>query len=112
MPYRSAAGALLAMCLWSALPGAGCSDSGNGSYDPDAAVTSGGGPVMTCVSDKECRAQGLLCDTGRSICVQCLSSLDCGGSEASTYDCLAGVCVAFTPCTNSRDCNGQVCNKQ
>jgi len=42
-----------------------------------------------CTSAEQCAAQGLLCDTSTSACVQCAAPADC---PASSY-CIAGACV-------------------
>src|SRR4029079_10996103 len=66
-----------------------------------------------CASDKDCRDLGFLCDPSRLLCVQCLSPADCGESDAATFECNAGTCVAYMACTNSLMCpSGQVCDKQ
>ena len=110
MSYRSAAIVAIAVPLGWSFTGVGCSDSATGGYDPDAAVTGGG---KTCLSDKDCKAMNLLCDTQRSVCVECVTALDCGDTDAAAYECNAGKCEQFVPCTNSLMCRaGQVCDKQ
>jgi hypothetical protein len=111
MSYRSAAIVAIVVPLGWGLSGAGCSDSGNSSYDPDAALGPGGFPVIQCQSDKVCRDMGLLCDESRHLCVQCLSAVDCPVTDAAVYECYAGACVSYLPCTNSLACpTGQVCD--
>jgi hypothetical protein len=65
-------------------------------------------PVASpCTSDKDCRAQDLLCDTSRRICVECLTADHCGDAQI----CLNSTCTDVTPCANSRDCpDDQVCS--
>jgi hypothetical protein len=111
MSYRSAAVvAVLVPLAWS-LAGAGCSDSSSGGGDAGATTT--GGFNTTCMSDKDCTSLGLLCDTQRLVCVQCITTSDCGESEASVFECTAGACVSYQACENSLNCgSGQVCDKQ
>jgi len=80
------------------------------------ALKSDGGSTTTsgaCLSDKDCRATGRLCDPNTAACVQCLRNADCptaadGGVGA---ECVAGACVAFQMCINSLDCKvGEVCD--
>src|SRR3954462_3346841 len=98
MSYRSAAIVAIAVPLGWSFSGVGCSDSATGGYDPDAAVT--GGNATTCVSDKDCKAMNLLCDTQRSVCVECVTALDCGDSDAAVFECKAGKCAQYVACTN------------
>jgi len=81
----------------------GSGGSGGGSTD-DGGVITGNTP---CASDKDCTPKGQLCDTARSVCVDCLSAQDCKTNE----ECKGGMCAAFTPCTSSKQCgNDQVCD--
>jgi hypothetical protein len=90
-------GARLAAAAAGALLLAACSSKSTGG---------GGGSSGACLSDKDCRAQGRLCDPKTRACAQCLQASDCGMNA----DCVAGACVAFESCTNSLDCKaGKVC---
>jgi len=80
-----------------------------------ACSSKSGGRVSSgaCLSDKDCRAAGQLCDTTVAACVQCLRAADCatGVDGAASVDCTAGACVSFHPCGNSLDCKGgEVCD--
>jgi hypothetical protein len=73
------------------------------SSDDDPPATEG----LSCASDKDCRAQDLLCDTSRRVCVECLANDHCGDSQI----CVNTACADITPCTSSRDCpTDQVCS--
>ena len=81
----------------------GSGGSGGGSAD-DGGVIIGNTP---CGSDKDCTPNGQLCDTARSVCVDCISAKDCKTNE----ECKGGTCAAFTPCTTSKQCGSdQVCD--
>jgi len=89
-----------------ALLGAACSSKSSKS-------DGGGTTTGACLSDKDCRAQGKLCDPSTLACVQCLRASDCGGGTdgGAGADCVAGACVAFETCKNSLDCKaGEVCD--
>lgn len=62
-----------------------------------------------CKSDKQCADLGLVCDGGAGVCVECLSSSDCGNDGA----CKAHHCVAKpAKCASSKDCGAaMVCDK-
>ena len=113
MSYRSAAIAAMVIPLGWAFCGPGCTSAGSSVHDLDASAGSGGGAVVTCLSDKACRDLGLICNLSRHVCVECLTPSDCSNSDAAVYECNAGTCVSQVPCTNSLMCPpGQVCDKQ
>jgi hypothetical protein len=64
-------------------------------------------PPDTCASDNDCTPSGMLCNTFTNVCVNCLSSAQCGPSE----DCLDGKCEPYTSCTSSLDCVGSTDGK-
>lgn len=55
---------------------------------------------LTCRSDNDCTAHGLLCDPLTEVCVECLSDSHCGALE----HCRDRRCEGFTPCASSLDC--------
>ncbi len=57
-------------------------------------------PAIYCRTDKTCHDLGKLCDTERSVCVDCLETSDCGTNEL----CRRNDCVPITPCESSKSC--------
>ena len=51
----------------------------------------GGGGVVACVSNSDCPAPTSVCDTVKSLCVECLVVGDCGQMEGTV--CSEGMCV-------------------
>jgi len=50
--------------------------------------------VMRCTSDNMCTPMGMLCDTGRGYCVDCVTSNDCApAAYCSDGACLGDVCT-------------------
>jgi hypothetical protein len=79
---------------------------GSGGINAGGGAAGTGGPTA-CASDKVCTPLGQLCDTARSVCVDCLADTDCGTDAV----CTAGSCQAVVRCTDSRDCPAdQVCD--
>ncbi|MDO9019214.1 MAG: kelch repeat-containing protein [Myxococcales bacterium] len=78
---------------------------------PDDAVTNpdvpADVPIMptACRSSRDC-ARGV-CDRVRSVCVECITAAQCGGS---TPVCQANRCAPAVACMSSRMCPGQVCD--
>ncbi|MEB2322441.1 MAG: choice-of-anchor L domain-containing protein [Sorangiineae bacterium] len=92
-----------------ALVTAGCgSESSDLKASPDGGAGSGGSSAgRPCVSDKQCKADHLLCDTTRGQCVECRVATDC----PAHHDCTSGACVPYEACENSLDCpSGKVCD--
>jgi hypothetical protein len=66
-----------------------------------------GAASSACISDKDCRSQGKLCNPATAACVQCLQASDCGMNA----DCVAGACVPFVTCKSSLECkSSEVCD--
>lgn len=65
---------------------------------------------VACKSDKQCVANGMLCQLSSGFCVACNVDADCGASES----CKAHQCVPpALPCNSSKDCGSTgVCNLQ
>ncbi|TAK25189.1 MAG: hypothetical protein EPO40_22715 [Myxococcaceae bacterium] len=66
-------------------------------------------PPLACRSDRECGARAQVCERTLGICVDCLTAVDCTGTEI----CAGNRCVpAPPPCRSDRDCSArmQVCN--
>ncbi|MBK6534072.1 MAG: hypothetical protein IPF99_32225 [Deltaproteobacteria bacterium] len=64
---------------------------------------------LACRSDRECGARAQVCERTLGICVDCLTAVDCTGTEI----CSGNRCVpAPPPCRSDRDCSArmQVCN--
>jgi hypothetical protein len=92
-------------CSGSSNTAAAAGDDASTSGTPDAGVSA---PSGACSSDKECVANGQLCDTARGLCVDCLDTSGCKTNQS----CEKGKCVDFMPCMSSLDCAvGSVCDK-
>ena len=66
-------------------------------------------PVLEsfCQSDKNCQDSAQVCDSTRSVCVDCAVDADCGNDSI----CRATSCIAITPCESSKQCAiDQVCS--
>jgi hypothetical protein len=66
-------------------------------------------PPLTCRSDRECGVRSQVCERTRGVCVDCLTTIDCTGTDV----CSANRCVAAPPpCRSDRECSSrvQVCN--
>ena len=55
---------------------------------------------VSCSSDFECGAFGMICDSLDLVCVDCISAWHCGEDQV----CMSGVCVDVTPCAADADC--------
>lgn len=62
--------------------------------DGGGSTGTGGGAPTTCVSNSDCAAPTAVCDTAKSICVQCLEIADCAFQPGTV--CSAGSCVCPT----------------
>jgi hypothetical protein len=79
----------------------------------EASADADGGPPIPCSQTSDCADAGAthLCEREAGVCVQCLSSTDCGGN---TPHCKGNFCIA---CATSADCNdggtegGMICNQ-
>ncbi len=88
---------------------------GDGDGDGDAQDGAGGdpgenkSPASYCRSDKDCKDADELCDTERSVCVECVTTTDCGENEL----CRRNDCVEVTPCSSSKHCDfDEICSNQ
>jgi hypothetical protein len=66
-------------------------------------------PPLACRSDRECGVRSQVCERVSGLCVDCLTSIDCTGTDV----CSSNRCVAAPPpCRSDRDCSArmQVCN--
>ena len=64
---------------------------------------------LSCRSDRECGVRAQVCERTRGVCVDCLTSIDCTGTDV----CSSNRCVAAPPpCRSDRECSArmQVCN--
>src|SRR3954464_9371336 len=75
--------------------------------DPGTGGSSSSNDVpIACASDKDCRAAAKLCDTQRSVCVDCLDDSLCPKGQL----CAEGACRSR--CTSDKDCTsaGLLCD--
>jgi hypothetical protein len=67
---------------------------------------------MSCQSDLQCKALGMVCDVAGGRCVECNGAADCSGNQGGTSGqaCLGQSCLDTTACTSSLGCGpGLVC---
>jgi hypothetical protein len=83
-------------------------DSGVDEIDlPEEESGDGGELNAACSNSDDCR-QGLSCNAGRRICVECIVSADCTESE----QCEVGACVEIPRCATTDDCPSGVCDTE
>jgi len=87
--------------------GANSSNGGSGSGEGGASTAGSTLPDVTCASDITCKSLGLLCDTVRGKCAQCLANDDCSTGVA----CVGGVCGGTPGCLSNDDCAGSATGK-
>lgn len=91
--------------------GGGGTASSTGGDGATSTTGSGGSSSSSsgCISDKECTPQGMLCNTTRRACVECLTNAEC--TKTANSECIQGACVVYKTCKNSLDCTAtnQVC---